>query len=124
MATCEGVGSELRWVVLVFMPLFQGCVVVMTFFAKMACNIWCVCRFGAVWFESSLCATHFERIDMRLNASLMHERRVAVAIAGWMQLLLHLNTAALKTCATVAQATARLALLRKGFPYALWDMDR
>ncbi len=61
---------------------------------------------------------------MRLNASLMHERRVAAAIAGWMQLLLHLDTAALKIFATVAQATARLALLGKGFPYVLWDMDR
>ena len=97
---------------------------VVTFFAKLACNVWCVCRFGAVWFESSLCATHFECIDMRLNASLTHERRVAVAIAGWMQLLLHLNTAALEIFATVAQATARLALLRKGFPYILWDVDR
>jgi len=77
-----------------------------------------------VWFESSLCATHFECIDMRLNASLMHERRVAVAIAGWMELLLDLNTAALKIFATVAQETARLALLRRGFPYVLWDMDR
>ena len=34
---------------------------------------------------------------MRLNASLAHEQRVAVAIAGWMQLLLDLNTAALKS---------------------------
>ncbi|DBA86104.1 TPA: hypothetical protein ACH3X1_005623 [Trebouxia sp. C0004] len=91
MATCEVVGSELR--------------------------------FGAVWFESSLCATHFECIDMRLNASLAHERRVAVAIAGWMQLLLDLNTAALKIFEIEVQATARMAVFRKGFPYVLWDMD-
>jgi hypothetical protein len=77
-----------------------------------------------VWFESSLCATHFECIDMRLNASLAHERRVAVAIAGWMQLLLDLNTAALKIFDIEVQATARMAVFRKGFPYVLWDMDR
>ena len=61
---------------------------------------------------------------MRLNVSLVHERRVAAAIAGWMQLLLHLHTAALKIFATVAQGTARLALLRKGFPCVLWDVDK
>ena len=61
---------------------------------------------------------------MRLNASLAHERRVAVAIAGWMQLLLDLNTAALKIFEIEVQATARLAVFRKGFPYVLWDMDR
>ena len=61
---------------------------------------------------------------MRLNASLRHERHVAVAIAGWMQLLLHLDTAARKIFAAAAQATTRLALLRKGCPYVLWDMDR
>lgn len=61
---------------------------------------------------------------MRLNASLAHERRVAVAIAGWMQLLLDLNTAALKILKMEVQATARMAVFRKGFPYVLWDMDR
>ena len=61
---------------------------------------------------------------MRLNATLMHERRVAVATAGWMQFLVELDRAALKIFATVTQATARLALLRKGFPYVLWDLDR
>ena len=40
---------------------------------------------------------------MHLNASLMREQRVAVATAGWMLLLLHLNTAALKdTCNSCA----------------------
>ena len=53
---------------------------------------------------------------MRLNASLAHERRVAVAIAGWMQLLFDLNTAALKIFEIEVQATARLAVLSKGFP--------
>ena len=61
---------------------------------------------------------------MRLNATLNHERRVAVAIAGWMQLLFDLNTAALKTLAAQAEGTARLAVLRKGFPYPLWGSDR
>ena len=61
---------------------------------------------------------------MRLHASLAHERRVAVAIAGWMQLLLDLNTAALKIFAIEVQATARMAVFSKGFPYVLWDMDR
>ena len=105
-------------------PRDHATVLALCHFAKSAFNIWCACRFGTVWFESSLCVTHFECIDMRLNASLVHERRVAVAIAGWMQLLLHLNTAVLKTFATVTQATARMALLRKGFPYVLWDLDR
>lgn len=91
---------------------------VVTSFARSPTDVWCTCRFGAVWFESSLCATHFECIDMRLNASLMHERRVAVAIAGWMQLLLRLNTDALHTFATYAQAIPRLAM-REGFPYLL-----
>jgi hypothetical protein len=77
-----------------------------------------------VWFESSLCATHFECIDMLLHASLAHERRVAVAIAGWMQLLLDLNTAALKTLAVDLQPVARVAGFKAGFPYVLWDMDR
>ena len=61
---------------------------------------------------------------MRLNASLAHERRVAVAIAGWMQLLLDLNTAALRICDIEVQATARMAVLEQGFPYVLWEMDR
>ena len=61
---------------------------------------------------------------MRLHASLAHERRVAVAIAGWMQLLLDLNTAPLKIFETEVQATARRAVCRSGFPYVLWDMDR
>ena len=61
---------------------------------------------------------------MRLNATLMHERRVAVAIAGWMQFLVELDRATLKILATVTQATARLALLRKGFLYVLWDLNR
>ena len=61
---------------------------------------------------------------MRLHASLKHEQRVAVAIAGWMQLLLDLDTAALKTLAIKVQATTRAAMLEKGFPYVLWDMDR
>ncbi|DBA81237.1 TPA: hypothetical protein ACH3X2_007050 [Trebouxia sp. C0005] len=80
-------------------------------------------QFGAVWFESSLCATHFECIDMRLHASLAHERRVAVAIAGWMQLLHDLNTAALNIFAIEVQATARMAVFSNGFPYVLWGMD-
>ena len=41
-----------------------------------------------------------------------------------MQLLLDLNTAALKIFEIEVQATARLAVFRKGFPYVLWDMDR
>ena len=61
---------------------------------------------------------------MRLHASLAHERRVAVAIAGWMQLLHDLNTAALNIFAIEVQATARMAVFSNGFPYVLWGMDR
>jgi len=78
-----------------------------------------------VWLESSLCATHFECLDMRLHATLKHERRVAVAIAGWMQLLLDLNQAALNTLSTdFVQAAVRSAMLQNGFPYVLWGIDR
>ena len=47
---------------------------------------------------------------MRYHASLAHERPVAVVVAGWMQLLLDLNTAALKMCEIEVQATARMAV--------------
>ena len=62
---------------------------------------------------------------MRLHATLKHERRVAVAIAGWMQLLLDLNQAALETLSTDSvQAAVRSAMLQNGFPYVLWGIDR
>jgi len=61
---------------------------------------------------------------MRLHASLKHERRVAVAIAGWMQLLLDLNEAALKTLTSDMQAVARSAILKKGFPYVFGGSNR
>ena len=53
-----------------------------------------------------------ECIDIRLSASLAHERHVAVALAGWMQLLFDLDISALKILELEVQATARMAVFR------------
>ena len=123
MATCEIVGSELRSVTHCSCSNAAASIN-RTSTSKNASEVCRVCRFGAVWFESSLCATHFACIDMRLHASLAHERRVAVAIAGWMQLLSDLNMAALRIFAIEVPAKVRMAYFGKGFPYVLWELDR